>query len=143
VTITDLPTELTLNLASTWGGAAFFAGEALVAVEARSADVAGRKLFEADASCCLLSLADEDLRSASGVLLLPSAAGELRLSGLSTEGRAASVGEVRGGRWVEYERLKLDGSPLRLDGPMARSLIIIGAEAELPELTERFVRELM
>jgi hypothetical protein len=142
--ITDLPVRLELGLAPKWGGAAIFDGRgALVAVEARSAAVEGKALFSGEASLALISLTGEDVRHASGLVLLPSGPGGVSLPEELTRNRMVSVGEVRNGRWDQYVRLKLTGPKLAIDGPMSRSLLIIGSEDDLPKLTERFVRERM
>jgi len=142
VPISDLPARLELELPPKWGGAAIFSGSgALVALEARAAKVDGRPLLAADSSVCLISLTGEDLRQSHGLLILPSGPGEVRLDRQLGDGWSASVGEVRGGRWAQYEKLKLAGGRLRLDGAMGQSLILLAPEADLAQLGGHLVAD--
>ena len=142
VTISDLPAPLRMTLAPKWGGAAIFDGAGnLVALEALSATVDGRPVLEGEAAAGLVALQGRDVRSAQGLLLLPSGPGEVRLPGHREAGLWAGVGEVRDGRWVEYERLPLERGRLALDSTQARSWIVLGAEGNLAELGERVARE--
>ncbi len=142
VTITDLPARLELELAPKWGGAAIFDGTGkLVAIEARSATVAGHPLFSSDGSVCLISPAGDDLRQASSLVLLPSGPGEVKLSAELTRNRVASIGEARGGHWTRYETLRPLSPTIRADGAMSRAIILLAPESGLAQLEERFVRE--
>lgn len=142
VRVTDLPATLELDLAPKWGGAVIFDGNGAVkAVEAQRATVAGVDLFTAAATVGAVALGGADLRTSAGILVLPFESGELRFPDQRSRGWSASVGEVRRGRWREYERLKLDGNRLSIDSAMARSLIVLGNEAALERLCEQVLRE--
>jgi hypothetical protein len=145
VAISDLPAPTELDLAPKSGGAAIFGGEGeLAAVEGLAARVDGQTLLAADATCTLISLGG-DLREATEVLLLPSRPGEVRLFGPRFAGLWAGIGEVRDGRWTEYERRELvadgEASGLALDAAAAHSWIVIGREDDLRRLGERVRRE--
>jgi len=146
VTITDLPAPMEIDLAPKSGGAAIFDGEGnLVAAEGLAVHVAGKELFRADTTVSLISLSGKDLRETGELLLLPSRPGEVQLAGARPTGLWAGMGEVRDGKWVEYDRLKLpaDGGSVRLtlDAAMAHSWIVVGREGELLALGERVCRE--
>ncbi|MBM3472899.1 MAG: hypothetical protein FJX75_06495 [Armatimonadetes bacterium] len=146
VTITDLPAPVEVDLAPKSGGAAIFDGSGkLVAAEGVAMTVGGRELFGGDATVALISLSGDDLRTADGFLLLPSRPGEVALSGAQFAGRSAGIGEVRDGKWIEYERRRPTAAAgvarMALDAAMAHSWIVLGDEGKLSELAERVRRE--
>jgi hypothetical protein len=139
VAISDLPSPIEVDLAPNSGAAAIFDGTGkLIAAEGLAMRVAGRELFRAASPVSLISLSGNDLRSANELLLLPSHPGEVALSGKQFAGLWAGIGEVRDGRWVEYERKQLlaerGSSHLTLDAAMADSWIVLGAESSLTDL---------
>lgn len=93
------------------------------------------------------SLRREDLRESRAVCILPLTEGPLRLETRADWVRpAASVGEVCGGRWTEYERLNspVVGRAISIDIDDVRcfSIIVVAEEADLEQCTTRVARSL-
>lgn len=130
--------DLTLDLPSHSGGAALFdAAGTLVAAEAQRLQVAGQTVFAASSSQCLLALDAAPLVRSRALLLLPMGPGRVTLAVAAETELWASVGEVREGRWVEYERLAVPADGLALDAAMAHAWLVIGPRGELDALTQR------
>lgn len=142
VTVTDLPERLALALEPGRGGAAIFDGEGrLVALEAASAVVGDRAVWEADSTVIAVSLDGGNLPDCERMLILPSRPGVVTLG--MAAGPTAAVGEVVGGEWQEYERTTLVDGRLAIDEAMARSWLVLGPEEELHELGSQVAREML
>ena len=103
----------------------------------------------ADAHFMAYSLDGRDVRESKGLCLLPLTEGRLRLDTRADWTRpVAVVGEVKGGRWVEYERLEapVRGGSVRLDidGDRCFSMVLVAEAAEVEACAgqvERSLRE--
>jgi hypothetical protein len=137
--------DLTLDLPSHSGGAALLnAAGALLAAEGQRVRLGERTVFAAEAPQCLLALDGAPLVDSRALLLLPLGPGRLQLPQAATAELWASIGEMREGRWVEYERLPVPATGLILDAAMAHAWLVIGPRAELAELlTERVLPRLL
>lgn len=137
--LTDLPKPITIDLAPHTGGFAAFDGRGqLVAVEGRSITIGGKTVLAGDTTIGAVSLDGSGLFQGKGMLLLPYGPGKVRFNGVNTKS-VVSVGEISGGKWVEYERvMPLNGS-ITLDASMARSWLVVGIPDQMPGLTSKVV----
>lgn len=142
-TITDLPKQMTIDLAPHAGGFAAFDGRGqLIAVEGRSVSVGGKTVLTGDITIGALSLDSSDLLQGKGVLLLPYGPGKVRFTGSNTKS-VVSVGEITGGKWVEYERVKPLNGSITLDISMSRSWLVVGTTSQIPGLTSKVVSSIL
>jgi hypothetical protein len=88
-----------------------------------------------------------DLRDSTRLCLLPLTEGRLRLeTRVDWRKPVAVVGEVKAGRWVEYERIEapVQGGAVGLDIDPDRcfSIILVAEESQVGECTRRLERSL-
>jgi len=93
------------------------------------------------------SLDGQDVRSSTQLCVLPLTEGTVRLDTRAEWSKpVALVGEVRGGEWVEYERIEapVRGGSIRLEIDQDRcfSIILVAEESQVKACTTRLVRSL-
>jgi len=93
------------------------------------------------------SLGRDDARASKQLCLLPLTEGKLELSTRADWSKpVAVVGEVRGGEWVEYERIdapvKGGALGLEIDRDRCFSIVLIAEEGQVGQCARKVVRSL-
>ncbi|HOX37767.1 MAG TPA: hypothetical protein PL033_07245 [Candidatus Brocadiia bacterium] len=113
-------------------------GRLLAAQAFGSISVDGRIVKDGEVLCALLSLDESDLVSSKAILLVPFGIGRVWIRNDSIGNMKCSVGDLKDGRWVGLEDVKIQDGAIDIDPDRAASLLLLttGDEGKWRERVE-------